>query len=88
VIKEMQKSKMKYQKCGIAAWIACSMQRAANRKKPDAKRYPLKRSILLASVLLLGDLGLSTVYGASESGGFRIITLKHISAEQGKKFLD
>jgi len=53
---------------------------------------------LLASVLLLGDLGsglrsrfggvgLSTVYGASESGGFRIITLKHISAEQGKKFL-
>lgn len=41
----------------------------------------------MASVLLLCDWGLSTVYGASESGGFRIFTLKHISAEQGKKFL-
>jgi len=41
----------------------------------------------LASVLLLCDWGLSTVYGASESSGFRIFTLKHISAEQGKKFL-
>ncbi len=41
----------------------------------------------MASVLLLGDWGLSAVYGASESGGFRIFTLKHISAEQGKKFL-
>jgi len=37
----MEKSKMKYQKCGTAAWIAWSVQRAANRKKPDAKRYPL-----------------------------------------------
>ncbi len=42
---------------------------------------------MLASVLLLGGWGLSTAYGASESGGFAIITLKHISAEQGKKFL-
>ena len=78
---------MKYQKCGTAAWLAWSVQRAANRKEPDAKRYTLKRSILLASVLLLGGWGLSTAYGASESGGFRIFTLKHISAEQGKKFL-
>lgn len=49
---------------------------------------------MLASVLLFGGWGLPTVYGASESGGrqggqarFAIITLKHISAEQGKKFL-
>jgi len=65
---------------------ACSVERGANRKKPDAKRYPLYAA-WLASVLLLGGWGLSTVYGASESGGFAIITLKHISAEQGKKFL-
>src|SRR4030042_7129653 len=44
-------------------------------------------AILLASVLLLGGWGLPTVYGASEASGFRIFTLKHISAEQGKKFL-
>src|SRR4030042_5190164 len=44
-------------------------------------------AVLLASVLLLCDWGLSTAYGASESGGFAIITLKHISAEQGKNFL-
>jgi len=44
-------------------------------------------AVLLASVLLLCDWGLSTVCGASESSGFRIFTLKHISGEQGKKFL-
>jgi hypothetical protein len=42
----MQKLKMKYQKCGTAAWIAWSVQRAANRKKADAKHYPLNAASL------------------------------------------
>jgi len=39
-----------------------------------------------AGVLLLFGWGFSAVYGAS-GGGFRIFTLKHISAEQGVKYL-
>jgi len=40
-----------------------------------------------AGLLLLFGWGFSAVYGASGGGGFRIFTLKHISAEQGLKYL-
>ena len=43
--------------------------------------------MLLVGVLMLCGWGPSAVYGASETGGFRIFTLKHISAAQGKKYL-
>ena len=43
----MQKSKIEYQKCAIAAQIAWSVERGANRKKPDAKRYPLNAQTAL-----------------------------------------
>ena len=42
---------------------------------------------LIACFLLLSGLGFSTVYGASGAGGFRIFTVKRISAEQGLKYL-
>jgi general secretion pathway protein D len=42
---------------------------------------------LIACFFLLSGLGFSTVYGASGAGGFRIFTVKRISAEQGLKYL-
>lgn len=42
---------------------------------------------LIAWFFLLSGLGFSTVYGASGAGGFRIFTVKRISAEQGLKYL-
>lgn len=42
---------------------------------------------MFAGLLLLFGWGISPVYGTSAGGGFRIFTLKHISADQGRKYL-
>ena len=38
--------------------------------------------------MLLSMYPFASLYGASGSGGFRILSVKHISAAQGKKYLD
>lgn len=42
---------------------------------------------LVTLLLLLSNYPFAAVYGASGSGGYRIFTLKHISAERGREYL-
>jgi len=44
--------------------------------------------VAAATFLLLSIYPFASLYGASGSGGFRILSVKHISAAQGKKYLD